>query len=153
MNPSPAKSIRVSIGSDHRGHEQRKVLARVIQECGHEVDDQGSFSQESTDYPDISSVVAGRIVTGESELGILVCGTGIGVSIAANKVDGIRAALCKDAPTAELSRQHNNANILCLAGNGFDPDEYQRIVTAWLTAEFEGGRHARRVEKIKNLES
>ena len=153
MTPSSGNSIRVSIGSDHRGHDQRKVLTRVIEDCGHQVDDQGSFSQESTDYPDIASVVADRIVSGESEMGILVCGTGIGVSIAANKVDGIRAALCKDVPTAELSRQHNNANVLCLAGNDFDPDEYRRIVTAWLTAEFEGGRHARRVEKIKNLES
>lgn len=150
---SPAKSIRISIGSDHRGHEQRKVLARVIQQCGHQVDDQGSFSQESTDYPDIASVVADRIVSGESELGILVCGTGIGVSIAANKIDGIRAALCKDVSTAELSRQHNDANVLCLAGNGFDPEQYQEIVKAWLEAEFEGGRHARRVDKIKNLES
>ncbi len=153
MNSSAEKSIRVSIGSDHRGHEQRKVLARVIEECGHQVDDQGSFSQESTDYPDIASVVADQVIGGQSELGILVCGTGIGVSIAANKVTGIRAALCKDVPTAELSRQHNNANILCLAGNEFDPEDYRRIVTAWLAAEFEGGRHARRVDKIKNLES
>ena len=153
MNPSPAKSIRVSIGSDHRGHDQRKVLAVLIEECGHQVDDQGSFSQESTDYPDIASVVADKIINGESELGILVCGTGIGVSIAANKIAGIRAALCKDVPTAELSRQHNDANVLCLAGNEFDPEEYRLIVTAWLAAEFEGGRHARRVDKIKNLES
>ena len=149
----PGESVRVTIGSDHRGHEQRKILTQVIEGCGHQVDDQGSFSEESTDYPDIASVVAERIVSGESEMGILVCGTGIGMSIAANKIDGIRAALCGDVPSAELSRKHNNANVLCLAGNDFDPAEYERIVSAWLATEFEGGRHARRVEKIKKLES
>ena len=147
------KSLSISIGSDHRGHEQRKIVAQAIEDCGHQVDDQGSFSEESTDYPDIAATVTERIVSGESEMGILVCGTGIGMSIAANKVDGIRAALCNDVPTAELSRQHNNANVLCLAGNDFDPDQFKLIVTAWLTTEFEGGRHARRVEKIKGLES
>lgn len=150
---SPENQLSVSIGSDHRGHEQRKVLAQVIEACGHRVDDQGSFSQESTDYPDIAKTVADRIVSGESQMGILVCGTGIGMSIAANKVEGIRAALCGDVATAELSRQHNNANVLCLAGNDFDADQYKKIVTAWLTTEFEGGRHARRVDKIKDLES
>jgi len=147
------ESLSISIGSDHRGHEQRKIVAQAIESCGHQVDDQGSFSEESTDYPDIAAAVTQRIVSGESQMGILVCGTGIGMSIAANKVDGIRAALCNDVSTAELSRQHNNANVLCLAGNDFDPELFKKIVTAWLTTEFEGGRHARRVEKIEGLES
>lgn len=145
--------MKVSIGSDHRGLEQRKVVAAAIEACGHEVDDQGSFTEESCDYPDIAKVVADRIVGGECELGILVCGTGIGMSIAANKVDGIRAALCADVEAAKLSRQHNNANILCLAGNEFDPQEFEKLVTAWLKAEFEGGRHARRLDKVKQLET
>jgi len=147
------ESLSISIGSDHRGHEQRKIVAQAIESCGHQVDDQGSFSEESTDYPDIAATVTQRIVSGESQMGILVCGTGIGMSIAANKVDGIRAALCNDVSTAELSRQHNNANVLCLAGNDFDPGMFKKIVTAWLTTEFEGGRHARRLEKIEGLES
>ena len=145
--------MKVSIGSDHRGLEQRKVLAAAIEACGHEVDDQGSFTEESTDYPDIAKIVADRIINKESDNGILVCGTGIGMSIAANKVDGIRAALCSEVSAVELSRQHNNANILCLAGNDFDPEQYKKLVKAWLTTEFEGGRHARRVEKIAGLES
>jgi len=144
--------MKVTIGSDHRGLEQRKILAKVIESCGHEVDDQGSFSDESVDYPDIAKTVSTRVANGETDRGILVCGTGIGMSIAANKLAGVRAALCHDVPSAQLSRQHNNANILCLAGNEFDPEEYKRIVTAWLTTEFEGGRHARRVEKISELE-
>lgn len=151
-SPSPEKPLSISIGSDHRGHAQRKIVAEAIEAAGHQVDDQGSFTEESTDYPDIASVVAQRITSGESAMGILVCGTGIGMSIAANKVDGIRAALCHDVTTAELSRQHNNANVLCLAGNDFDPDQFKRIVTAWLSTDFEGGRHARRVDKIKDLE-
>ncbi|MFK7767957.1 MAG: ribose 5-phosphate isomerase B [Mariniblastus sp.] len=145
--------MKVSIGSDHRGHEQRKVLVNVIESLGHEVDDQGSFSQESTDYPDIAVLVAKQITSGKSERGILVCGTGIGMSIAANKIDGIRAALACDVGAAKLSREHNNANVLCLAGSDFDEAQYHEMVTAWLTAEFEGGRHARRIEKVSELES
>ncbi len=144
--------MKVSIGSDHRGLEQRKVLASIIESSGHELDDQGSFSKESVDYPDIAQVVCSRVTSGESDRGILVCGTGIGMSIAANKLNGVRAALCNEVSAAELSRQHNNANVLCLAGNDFDAEEYGRIVRAWLATDFEGGRHARRVEKIGELE-
>lgn len=142
----------VSIGSDHRGIRQRTVLAEIITSLGHAVDDQGSFSEEPCDYPDIAKQVALRVARGDSDFGILVCGTGIGMSIAANKVDGIRAALCCDVAAAELSRQHNNANVLCLAGNDFDPASYREIVTCWLTTEFEGDRHERRVAKIRALE-
>lgn len=144
--------MKISIGSDHRGLEQRRVLTEIIESQGHEVDDQGSFSTESTDYPDIAEAVAEQIISGHSDMGILVCGTGIGMSIAANKVSGIRAALANDVETATLSRQHNNANILCLAGNDFSSATYREVVSAWLATEFEGGRHARRLEKIGKLE-
>ncbi len=145
--------MKVSIGSDHRGHEQRKVLTTVIESLGHEVDDQGSFTEESCDYPDIAELVANQVTSGKTDRGILVCGTGIGMSIAANKVDGVRAALSCDVEAAKLSRQHNDANVLCLAGNDFDEANYRELVTAWLTTDFEGGRHARRVGKVSEIES
>lgn len=145
--------MRVSIGSDHRGLAQRVVIAEAIKSAGHEVDDQGSFSEESCDYPDIAALVCNEVASGASDRGILVCGTGIGMSIAANKIARIRAALCCDIPSAKLSRQHNDANVLCLAGNGFDEIQFRAIVTAWLATEFEGGRHLRRVKKITQLEA
>lgn len=145
--------MNISIGSDHRGLEQRKVLTDVIESLGHHVSDLGSFTDQSCDYPDIAAEVCETVVKGSSQLGILVCGTGIGMSIAANKIHGIRAALANDVESAKLSRQHNDANILCLAGNDFDADNYRAVVTAWLSTEFEGGRHSRRVEKIAELES
>jgi ribose 5-phosphate isomerase B len=144
--------MKVSIGSDHRGHEQRKFIAESIAALGHEVDDQGSHSEEPSDYPDIAQQVGNQVVLGNSDLGVLVCGTGIGMSMAANKIDGIRAALCCDVEAAKLSRQHNNANVLCLAGNDFQESHVKEILTTWLATEFEGGRHARRVEKIHQLE-
>ena len=145
--------MKVSIGSDHRGHQQRKVLTTVIESLGREVDDQGSFTEESCDYPDIAELVAKQVTSGKTDCGILVCGTGIGMSIAANKVDGVRAALSCDVEAAKLSRQHNDANVLCLAGNDFDEANYREVVTAWLTTDFEGGRHARRVGKVSEIEA
>ena len=145
--------MKVSIGSDHRGHQQRKVLTTVIESLGHEVDDQGSFTEESCDYPDIAELVAKQVTSGKTDCGILVCGTGIGMSIAANKVDGVRAALSCDVEAAKLSRQHNDANVLCLAGNDFDEANYREVVTAWLNTDFEGGRHARRVGKVSEIEA
>ena len=143
--------MRVSIGSDHRGLPQRQVLTEILTGLGHEVDDQGSFTEESCDYPDIAVLVSREIQQGRSDRGILVCGTGIGMSMAANRLPGIRAALVHDVPSALLSRQHNNSNVLCLAGNDFDPENYREIVTAWMATEFEGGRHQRRVDKIEHL--
>ncbi|MFT5302398.1 MAG: ribose 5-phosphate isomerase B [Mariniblastus sp.] len=145
--------MKVSIGSDHRGLQQRQVIAAAITALGHEVDDLGSFSEEPCDYPDIAAMVGSRVASGETETGILVCGTGIGMCIAANKVNGIRAALSCDIATTKLSRQHNNANVLCLAGNNFDELQFKGMVTAWLTTEFEGGRHQRRLDKVAALES
>jgi len=145
--------MRISIGSDHRGLRQRKVIAEAVEALGHEVDDRGSFTTEACDYPDIAEVVGEQVANGKSDFGILVCGTGIGMSMAANKIDGVRAALCCDIPTAKLSRQHNNANVFCLAGNDFDEIQFKAMVTAWLTTEFEGERHQRRVDKVMRLEA
>lgn len=144
--------MKVSIGSDHRGHEQRRTIADAITALGFQAVDQGCFDTESCDYPDVAVLVAEAVASGKSEFGILICGTGIGMSIAANKVNGIRAALCHDLKSAELSRQHNNANVLCLSSNDHDSDAYREIVSGWLKAEFEGGRHARRVDKVMQLE-
>ncbi len=144
--------MKVSIGSDHRGLPQRQALTQILQELGHEVDDQGAFSEESSDYPDFAKLVCDQVATGKSDRGILVCGTGIGMSIAANKIRGIRAALVNQVKAAKLSRQHNNANVLCLAGDDFTIEHYRELVTAWMNTEFEGGRHGRRVDKIADLE-
>ena len=145
-------NMKVSIGSDHRGIKQRAALARAIENAGHIVDDCGTHTEEPCDYPDIAAHVARLVGGGESERGILLCGTGIGVSIAANKVKGVRAALCCDEAAAKLSRQHNDANIMCLAASKSDED-LESIVAAWLDEGFEGGRHERRVNKIMELES
>ena len=145
--------MKISIGSDHRGHEQRKVLTAAIELLGHEVDDQGSFTEEPCDYPDIAVQVCEQVTSGKTDRGILVCGTGIGMSIVANKVNGIRAALCCDIATTQLSRLHNDANVLCLAGNNFDEIQFKGLVTAWLTTDFEGGRHQRRIDKMMAVES
>lgn len=144
--------MKVSIGSDHRGIEQRKIIAEAIQSAGHTVDDCGTFSAESCDYPEVAFAVATKVSTDESQMGVLICGTGIGMSIAANKVNGVRAAVCCDLAAAKLSRQHNNANVLCLSGESFEAEQYAELVTHWLGAEFEGGRHARRVDKIAEIE-
>ncbi len=145
--------MKISIGSDHRGLVQRKFAAQAIEALGHDVDDQGTFTDEACDYPDIAELVCDQVAKGQSDRGILVCGTGIGMSIAANKIDGIRAALCCDIPSAKLSRQHNNANVLCLPGDHLDEIQFKAMVTAWLTTEFEGGRHQRRVDKMMQLEA
>ncbi len=143
----------ISIGSDHRGLPQRRVISEAIEALGHQVDDQGSFTEEACDYPDIALKVCTEVRSGAATCGVLVCGTGIGMSIAANKISGIRAALCCDITTAKLSRQHNDANVLCLAGNHFDEIQFRAIVTAWLSTDFEGGRHLRRVEKMMALDA
>lgn len=143
--------MKISVGSDHRGVSQRAAVGRAIVAAGHEHKDCGASADEPCDYPDIAAVVAKKIVAGESNLGVLLCGTGIGVSIAANKVHGIRAALCDDEQAAELSRKHNDANVLCLSAAKSE-EQLEAIVTAWLGAVFEGGRHERRVNKIIKLE-
>jgi ribose 5-phosphate isomerase B len=145
--------MKVSIGTDHRGLEQKRIVGEVAKSLGHEVIDHGAHSTESCDYPDIAEKVARSVGSDQSQRGILICGSGIGMSIAANKVKGVRAALCVNVNTAVLSRHHNNANVLCVPGDSFDESTLTEMVTAWLSAEFEGGRHARRVEKIGMIEN
>ncbi len=145
-------SLRVSIGSDHRGIAQRQVVAETLRSSGIEVLDLGTHTTESCDYPDIAAAVARQVSEGQADRGVLICGTGIGVSIAANKINGIRAAVCHDSRTARLSRQHNDANILCLPGDSLDGSAIEELVQVWMTTAFEGGRHQRRIEKITALD-
>ena len=144
--------MHIAVGCDHRGFSVRAKLVELLQRLGHEVDDVGVFSGEAVDYPDIAADVARRVSGGEVERGILVCGTGIGMCMAANKLHGVRAAACHDDITAEMSRRHNDANVLCLSGDLLGERLIDRMIDIWLSTPFEGGRHARRVDKITELE-
>jgi len=143
--------VRIAIGCDHRGLDLKRSVIGLITEAGHGYEDFGCHTPESVDYPDIAREVAGAVARGDFERGILICDTGIGMSITANKVRGIRAALCRSAFSARRARQHNDANILCLAaaevGGGAG-----EIVSAFFASEFEGGRHQRRLNKIRAME-
>jgi RpiB/LacA/LacB family sugar-phosphate isomerase len=139
----------IAIGADHGGHELKEALKRHLEQRGVSVADFGASSSESSDYPDYAQAVAQSVAHHKAQFGVLICSTGIGMSIAANKVPGVRAALVGDASTAALARRHNNANVLCLAGKTTKPEEAGRIVDAFLDARFEGGRHERRVKKME----
>ena len=143
--------MRIAIGCDHRGLNLKQFIMKLITEAGHSYEDFGCYTTDSVDYPDIAKRVAEAVATGDFEQGILICDTGIGMSIAANKVKGIRAALCHDAFSARRARQHNDANVLCL-GAQWEQDKISEIVEAYLTTEFEGGRHLPRLNKIKAME-
>ena len=144
--------MKISTGSDHRGLHQRKIIGQTLAELGHEWVDLGTMTEEPCDYPDIAKKLGKSVTSGETSMGILVCGTGIGMSIAANKVRGVRAAVCVDEATAELSRKHNDANVMCLPGDNFDDDQLKQMVKTWLASEFEGGRHERRINKVAEME-
>lgn len=144
--------MRIAIGSDHRGWQVKARLVKTLQDAGHEVFDLGTNSADSVDYPDIASAVSARVSADEVERGILICGTGIGMSISANKFPGVRAATCQDAFVAEMSRRHNDVNVLCLGGDLLGERLVDDLVGIWLKTEFEGGRHGRRIEKIGQLE-
>lgn len=145
---------KIAIGADHGGYELKHLIVEHLRRQGYEVQDFGTHgSEESVDYPDYAQQVARAVAAGEYDLGILICGTGIGMSIAANKIVGVRAAVCGDTYSARMSRLHNNANILCLGGRVLGPGPALDIVDIWLRTEFEGGRHARRVEKIRQMEA
>ena len=146
--------MKITIGSDHVAVDLKEEVKLVLKEFADiEIHDVGTFGNESVDYPDIAEKVCAEIVNGVSDRGIVLCGTGIGISIAANKIKGIRCALCGDVYSAKMSREHNDANVLALGGRvtGFGPAG--EIVRAWITSEFTGGRHARRVNKIMALEN
>ncbi len=144
--------MKIAIGSDHRGFMAKERLKGLLGELGYEVIDFGTDSTKSFDYPDVAVPVAKAVADGKAERAILLCGTGLGVSISANKVCGIRAALCHDELTAQMSRQHNDANVLCLAADLIGEALMRRIVEVWLETAFEGGRHSRRVKKIMEIE-
>lgn len=144
--------MRLAIGSDHAGLELKAELVSHLRTSGHEVTDLGTHDKSSIDYPDYAEKVARAVVDGDSELGFLVCGSGQGMCMAANKIQGVRAAVCSDTFSAHAVREHNNANVLCLGQRVIGPGLAQEIVDAFLQAEFEGGRHARRVGKIMELE-
>ena len=146
--------MNITIGSDHGGVELKEEVKMVLHEFSDvRVKDIGPFGRESVDYPDIAEKVCADVVSGKAGRGIVLCGTGIGISIAANKIDGIRAALCTDVYSAIMARRHNDANVLALGGRvlGFGPAG--EIVRAWIRTEFEGGRHARRIEKTMALQN
>ena len=145
--------MRIAIGNDHAGVELKNELADFLREIGHEVANFGVNAEESMDYPDIAAPVARAVAAGEFERGILICGTGIGISLAANKIDGIRAAVCTDCYMARMSRQDNDANVLCLGGRVLGLGSALDVVQTFLSSEFLGGRHARRVAKITALEA
>jgi ribose 5-phosphate isomerase B len=144
--------MRISIGADHRGHQLKAKLIPWLKAEGYEVTDEGAATTDSVDYPDYAAKVAEKVAHGEADRGILVCATGVGMCITANKVHGVRATTCADEDVARLSRQHNDVNVLCLSGDRLDEPAAKRILDIWLETEFEGGRHARRVEKIADLE-
>lgn len=138
--------MKIAIGNDHGGLELKNLILSVLQEEGIEIDNHGCDSPESVDYPDFARAVCTEVQEGRSDRGILICGTGIGMSMAANKLPGIRAALCHEIFTARMSREHNDANILCLGGRVIGPALAIEIVRTWITTEFAGGRHQRRIE-------
>ncbi len=144
--------MKIAVGTDHRGFSIRSKVTELLKRLGHEVDDVGTFTGDAVDYPDIAAAVAEKVGRGEVERGILVCGSGLGMCIVANKFHGVRAATCHDDLTAEMSRRHNDTNILCFSADLLGERLIDRVIELWLSTPFEGGRHARRIEKITELE-
>jgi len=144
--------VRIAVGSDHAGFELKQHVADALREAGHEVVDVGTESEESTDYPLFAEPAARMVADGEAERGVLVCGSGVGVNIVANKVKGVRSVNAHDVPEAQMARRHNDVNVLALSGRRLAPDVADAIVGTFLETEFEGGRHERRVELIDEVE-
>lgn len=144
--------MKIAIAADHAGYEEKEKLKSKLDEIGVEYADMGTDSTESVDYPDFAKKVGEAVASGQYEQGILVCGSGTGMAIAANKVPGVRAAVAWNADIARLAREHNDANVLSLAARFISDDEQRKILNAWFGAKFEGGRHERRVEKIEQIE-
>lgn len=144
--------MKIAIGSDHGGFDLKNEIIGYLKEAGYEYNDFGTYSTDSVDYPDFGKKVSGSVAKGEYDKGIVICGTGIGISISANKVRGIRCALCSDIYSAKKAAEHNNANLIALGGRVLGVDLAKAIVEAYLSSEFEGGRHERRVNKIMDIE-
>lgn len=144
--------MKIAVANDHRGAKAIEQVKAIVAQLNHECIDFGSGKKGPIDYPDVAYRAAKAVSENEADRAILVCGTGIGMSIAANKVKGVRAALCFDELNAQISRQHNDANVLCLSGDLLGSSALRKIVETWLTTDFAGGRHQRRVEKINAIE-
>ena len=145
--------MKSAIGSDHGGYDLKEQVKTWLQEMGHEVEDFGCYSKESCDYPDFGAAAARAVASGQCEKGVVICTTGIGISMTANKVKGIRCALCGDPWSAEMTRRHNDANMLAMGAGVVGPQLARQILEAFLTHDFEGGRHQRRVDKLMALEN
>jgi ribose 5-phosphate isomerase B len=144
--------MKIAIASDHAGYEEKERLKPLLTELGIQFEDLGTVSEASVDYPDYARKVGDEVANGHVEQGLLVCGSGTGMAIAANKVPGVRAAVAWNEETARLAREHNDANVLSLGARTTPPEDLPKIVRAWFAAEFAGGRHERRIEKIKEIE-
>jgi ribose 5-phosphate isomerase B len=140
--------VKIAIGADHGGFHLKEMIRGLVTDLGHEVHDMGCYSMESVDYPDIAKLVCAQVDTGVMDRGILICGTGIGMSMAANRYQHVRAALCHDHYTARMSREHNNANVLCMGERVIGIGVADEIVRIWLEIEFSGGRHLGRIEQF-----
>jgi ribose 5-phosphate isomerase B len=151
--PELSQKPRIALGADHAGYHIKETIRQFLENAGYPVDDLGTWSEESVDYPDYGKAVADRVAAHQDLYGIAVCGTGMGISIAANKVPGIRAAVAHNVDTARLAREHNDANVLAMGGRVVNGTEAIEMVQAFLSTTFAGGRHARRVEKITQIEA
>ena len=144
--------MRVAFGCDHAGFILKDVVSACLAQAGHDMLDEGTFSDESCDWPEFAERVAGRVAAGEAERGIVICGTGIGMAMAANKLPGIRAAVCNDLYTARYSRLHNDANVLSMGARVIGPGLAEEIVRTWMETPFQGERHSRRLDKLTEIE-
>lgn len=144
--------VKICIGADHAGFELKQIIRDHLAACGHEVEDVGTSSSDPVDYPDFGAKVAESVSTGACERGILICGAGIGMAMVANKYPGVRAGVASDVYSAQMSRAHNDSNVLVLAARIVEAEAAKQIVDAWTQTQFEGGRHARRVQKISEIE-
>ena len=144
--------MKIAVGSDHRGFEAKQLIKAIVTQLGHECIDVGTEDSNPVDYPDTAYLAAKTVSDGHADRAILACATGIGMSIAANKVEGVRAAICHDELNARISRDHNDANVLCISGDQVGEVVLRKIVEVWLETDFSGGRHQRRVNKIADIE-
>ena len=145
--------MKIALGNDHAAVEMKEIVKAYLEEKGYEVLNLGTDTHDSVDYPDYGAKVGRAVVNGDADFGIAICGSGVGISISANKIKGVRAVCCSEPYSARMSRQHNNANVLCFGARVIGPEMAKMIIDEWLSAEFLGGRHQMRVDKISALEA